>query len=114
METTLIFHARVELPHFASFVLLGDDRGTETLRSYYLPYVDVAREHGVGIILDTPTWRANPAWGARLGYSPAALADVNRRGAALLERLRAEVADEVALVISGLHRTARRRLPRRR
>ena len=72
METTLIFHAGVELPHFASFVLLDDERGHETLREYYLPYVDLGRKHGVGIVLDTPTWRANPDWGARLGYSPAA------------------------------------------
>ena len=101
METTLIFHAGVELPHFASFVLLDDERGQETLSEYYLPYVDLAREHGRGIVLDTPTWRANPDWGARLGYSPAALADVNRRGVELLERLRAEAADGVTLVISG-------------
>ena len=101
METTLIFHAGVELPDFASFVLLDDERGQETLRDYFLPYVDLAREHGVGIILDTPTWRANPDWGARLGYSPVALAEANRRGVALLERLRAEAGDEVTLVISG-------------
>jgi S-methylmethionine-dependent homocysteine/selenocysteine methylase len=101
METTLIFHAGAELPHFASFVLLDDERGQETLREYYRPYVDLAREHGVGIVLDTPTWRANADWGARLGYSPAALADVDRRGVALLERLRAEAGNGLTLVISG-------------
>ena len=98
METTLIFHAGVDLPHFASFVLLDDDRGTEVLRDYYLPYIEIARERGVGIVLDTPTWRANPDWGARLGYSPEALADVDRRAVALLEELRAE---QPVVVISG-------------
>ena len=29
----------------------------------------IAKRHGVGIVLDTPTWRANPDWGDRLGYS---------------------------------------------
>ncbi len=101
METDLIFHAGLELPHFASFVLLENVRGTDTLRDYYLRYIELAREYGVGIVLDTPTWRANPDWGARLGYSPAALADVNRRGVALLEELRASAGDEPALVISG-------------
>ena len=101
METDLIFHAGLELPHFASFVLLENVRGTDTLRDYYLRYIELAREYGVGIVLDTPTWRANPDWGARLGYSPAALAEVNRRGVALLEELRASAGDEPALVISG-------------
>lgn len=100
METTLIFHVGLELPHFASFVLLEDERGRKILRDYYRPYVEIARERGVGIILDTPTWRANPDWGARLGLSPAALAELNRRGVALLEALRAE-AGELSFVISG-------------
>src|SRR5262249_41406193 len=101
METTLIFHQDVDLPHFASFVLLDDERGTRLLRDYYRAYLEIAREHGVGIALDTPTWRANPDWGKRLGYSTDALADVNRRGVELLQRLRAEEADGIPLVISG-------------
>jgi hypothetical protein len=54
METTLIFHHGLALPLFASFDLLKDDVGTDALRSYFEPYVAVAREHGVGIALDTP------------------------------------------------------------
>ena len=90
METTLIFHEGLELPHFASFVLLDDEEGVRALREYFRPYVEIAREAGTGIVLDTPTWRANPDWGERLGYSPDALADVNRRGVRLLEELREE------------------------
>ena len=29
METTLIFHAGIDLPHFAAFVLLADELGVE-------------------------------------------------------------------------------------
>ncbi len=101
METTLIFHAGFDLPHFASFVLLDDENGVEALRNYYTPYVEIARKQGVGIILDTPTWRANPDWGVRLGYSPDALADIDRRGVALLEDLRANAGAKPPLVISG-------------
>ena len=100
METTLIFENGLELPDFASFVLLDDPDGLEALREYYASYVALAREHGVGIILDTPTWRANADWGARLGYSAEGLADINRRGVALLEELREEGGDPT-LVISG-------------
>jgi homocysteine S-methyltransferase len=101
METTLIFQKGIDLPEFASFVLLDDPAGIAALRDYYAPYVEIAREGGVGILLDTPTWRANADWGARLGYSPEALADVNRRAVALLEDLRSELGGEPPLVISG-------------
>jgi S-methylmethionine-dependent homocysteine/selenocysteine methylase len=99
METVLIFDYGLELPDFAAFVLLDDANGREALRSYYEKYLAIARTRGVGIVLDTPTWRANADWGERLGYSSEALADVNRRGVAFLEELRQE--EEVEFVISG-------------
>jgi S-methylmethionine-dependent homocysteine/selenocysteine methylase len=101
METTLIFHEGLELPDFAAFVLLDDEQGREALRAYFRPYIDIARERGVGIVLDTPTWRANADWGEGLGYSAAALADVNRRGVTLLEELRTESGPEPPIVIAG-------------
>jgi len=101
METTLIFDDGIDLPDFASFVLLNDADGIEALRAYYATYLEIAAEHGVGIVLDTPTWRANPDWGNRLGYSTEALADIDRRGVALLEDLRATGNDAPQLIISG-------------
>jgi S-methylmethionine-dependent homocysteine/selenocysteine methylase len=101
METTLIFDGGIDLPDFASFVLLNDANGIEALRAYYATYLEVAAEHGVGIVLDTATWRANPDWGNRLGYSAEALADVDRRGVALLEELRATGNGAPQLIISG-------------
>jgi S-methylmethionine-dependent homocysteine/selenocysteine methylase len=101
METTLIFHEGLDLPEFAAFVLLDDEQGREALRSYFRPYIDIARKRGVGIILDTPTWRANADWGERLGYSAEALAAVNRRGVMLLDELRAESGAEPPIVIAG-------------
>jgi S-methylmethionine-dependent homocysteine/selenocysteine methylase len=101
METTLIFHGGFDLPHFASFVLLDDEEGVRALHDYFLPYVEIAREAGVGIVLDTPTWRANVDWGERLGYSPDALADVNRRAVQFLEELRAEAGEQPQIVICG-------------
>ena len=100
METVLIFDYGLELPDFASFVLLDEPAGVQALRTYYARFLDIARERGAGIVLDTPTWRANADWGERLGYSPEALADVNRRGVALLEELRRD-AKGMQFVISG-------------
>jgi homocysteine S-methyltransferase len=101
METTLIFDDGIDLPDFASFVLLNDADGIEALRAYYATYLEIAAQHGVGIVLDTPTWRANPDWGSRLGYSTEALADIDRRGVALLEELRATGNGAPQLIISG-------------
>ena len=35
METTLIFHEGIELPHFAAFVLLDSAEGRQHLKRYY-------------------------------------------------------------------------------
>ena len=102
LETTLIFHDGIDLPHFASFVLMRDDDGIDRLQNYYCSYLDIASKSGAGFILESPTWRANADWGARLGYDAAGLADANRDSIELLERLRERYADRVGpIVISG-------------
>jgi S-methylmethionine-dependent homocysteine/selenocysteine methylase len=99
METTLIFQRGIDLPHFASFDLLATEEGREVLRDYYGTYVSLARDRDVGLLLDTPTWRANRDWGERLGYSDDALAAVNREAVALVGGLR--TADGPPIVVSG-------------
>jgi S-methylmethionine-dependent homocysteine/selenocysteine methylase len=103
IETTLIFHQGLDLPEFAAFVLLEDDSGVEALRSYFRPYLEIAREQGAGFVLDTATWRANPDWAAKLGYSAEQLDEVNRRAVALAEELREEAESETTpIVIDGV------------
>jgi S-methylmethionine-dependent homocysteine/selenocysteine methylase len=89
LETTLVFHEGVDLPHFAAFDLLKDEAGTQRLREYFIRYIEIARRHALGVVLEAPTWRANADWGARLGYDAPALADANRRAIGLLLELRA-------------------------
>ena len=101
METTLIFRNGLELPEFASFVLLDDDAGVDALWGYYESYAKLAAELRAGIVLDTPTWRASSDWGERLGYDDARLADLNRRGVALLRELRDRRGDDPPILISG-------------
>ncbi len=102
IETTLIYHEGLDLPLFAAFPLLDSDEGTAALRRYYEAYLDVARRHGVGIVLESATWRANPDWGTQLGYSAAGLDRLNRKAIDLLVALRDEHADAVSpIVISG-------------
>ena len=101
IETTLIFHHGLDLPLFAAFGLLSDDEGTEQLRLYYAPYAITARERGVGLVLESPTWRASPGWAAKLGYTDAELDALNRKAIALMEELRAEHQAAAPIVISG-------------
>ena len=102
IETTLIFHEGLDLPAFAAFTLLGDEPGTEALRRYYAPYVELARERHVGLVLEAPTWRASPRWAEELGYSPEALDAINRKAISLMEEIRRGYGDSgAAVVISG-------------
>jgi homocysteine S-methyltransferase len=88
METTLIFHEGLDLPHFAAFVLLDSPEGREKLTKYYEAYLAIARDRGVGFVLDSPTWRASSDWGEKLGYDPAALKAINVSSMAFLDDLR--------------------------
>jgi S-methylmethionine-dependent homocysteine/selenocysteine methylase len=102
METTLIFHQGLELPLFASFPLLATKEGTEALRTYFAAYAAIARDRGIGLVLDAPTWRANAAWCEQLGYSADDLAEVNSKAVAFMEQVRAEhEAPGTPIVISG-------------
>ena len=102
METDLIFHHGVDLPHFAAFPLVETPAGRDQLTRYYDGYAAVAAGAGAGLLLEAPTWRASPDWGALLGYDAAGLARVN--GAAveflrgLRERYAGSLGDRDALV----------------
>jgi homocysteine S-methyltransferase len=102
LETTLIYHDGIELPAFAAFDLLKDDKGLVRLRSYFARYAEIARSHRMGFVLEAPTWRANRDWGEKLGYDALALEEVNRKAIALALEIRAayETAD-TQIVISG-------------
>jgi S-methylmethionine-dependent homocysteine/selenocysteine methylase len=102
IETVLIFHEGLELPDFAAFDLLKDDAGTNALRRYYEPYAALARDRGLGFVLESPTWRASPRWAAALGYSEPELDRLNRKAIVLMEDLREEYeTGDAPLVISG-------------
>jgi S-methylmethionine-dependent homocysteine/selenocysteine methylase len=100
LETDLIYHHKVDLPAFAAFPLVDDQAGRELLRRYYGEYVEIARRAGTALQLDTPTWRASPDWGNRLGYRPDEIRRVNRDSVALVDRLRQDAALD-AFLISG-------------
>ncbi|HEX7052706.1 MAG TPA: homocysteine S-methyltransferase family protein [Burkholderiales bacterium] len=102
LETTLIFHQGIDLPEGAAFHLLRNEEGTAVLRRYYDLYAGIAREQRMGFVLESPTWRANPDWAAKVGYDARSLADANRRAIGLMLEVRAAwERREVPFVVSG-------------
>jgi homocysteine S-methyltransferase len=103
LETTLVFLNGLDLPCFASFPLLDTAQGRKHLKNYFLPYLDAAQMHKAGFVLDTATWRANPDWGAKLGYSPADLDRISRDSVAFAQELRkAYETSATPIVINGV------------
>jgi homocysteine S-methyltransferase len=102
LETDLIYHHGADLPDFAAFPLVDDDKGRELLSRYYGAYVEIARRAGAALQLETPTWRASSDWGDRLGYSSGELRRLNRDAVTLLQRLRDQAGIETLLVSGNL------------
>lgn len=102
LETDLIFHHGVDLPDFASFVLVDDSEGRRLLAEYFRAYADIARAHRAGLRLETPTWRASADWGHRLGYDRDALHRVNTDAVHLLRDVAEDYDDLPDIRIVGM------------
>ena len=101
LETDLLFNKGIDLPHFAAFPLLEDADGRSLLEQYYAEYASIASTVGAGLVLETPTWRANPDWAAQLSYDAAALDAINQRAVDLLRSV-ARRADVPRVLVCGV------------
>jgi len=101
LETVLVFEQGLDLPAFAAFPLVETDDGKDRLRRYFRDYMRLASESDAGYVLETPTWRANPDWGAELGYSRDSLRRVTQESVGLARELRAEWSGEGRVLVSG-------------
>lgn len=100
LETWLVFHRAVDLPHFAAFPLLDDVAGRQLLGEYFRDHIRIAADVRADIVLETPTWRASSDWGALLGYDTEALDRVNRDAVQFLRDLASEF-DATTVTVSG-------------
>lgn len=102
LETTLIFHDGWDLPIFQAFTLLESERGKAALRAYFDRYVPLAIKQEAGFVLESPTWRANPDWAAKVGHGREVLADLNSAAIDLMGEVRdAYETERGPIVISG-------------
>ncbi|MEX2615603.1 MAG: homocysteine S-methyltransferase family protein [Alphaproteobacteria bacterium] len=102
LETFLFFQQGIDMPEFAVFPLLETDAGREEVTRYMERHIRIALDNRLGFIMETPTWRANPDWAARLGYDRERLAEANQDAVRFMMALRDryETAD-TKMVISG-------------
>jgi homocysteine S-methyltransferase len=79
LETAMIFLEGLDLPNFASFVLLDRPEGRAALTRWFDGFLDLARAGGTGFVMDTATWRANMGWAAAMGLDEEGIRKVNAR-----------------------------------
>lgn len=102
LETSLIFQEGWDLPAMAAFVLMETEQGRNAVRDYFDRYVPMAVAREVGFILESPTWRANPDWGVKIGYPLDKLAQINRDSIELMREIRAKFeSPHTPILISG-------------
>lgn len=101
METVLVFHEGIDLPHFASYPVLRDEAGRALLTKYFDEFVALAERHAVGLELGSTTWRANPDWVEKIDGSRDATAGVNRQAIDFLTEYRDSQASDTPMPVSG-------------
>lgn len=102
LETFLYFQQGIDLPEFAAFPLLDSLEGRDHITGYLRRHARIARDAGLGFVLETPTWRANAVWGEKIGYGPEDLARVNREAIQLMFEIRDEFqTDTTPVIVSG-------------
>jgi len=101
LETELVFIDGVDLPCFAAFPLAATPEGRARLERYYKGFLDLAAETDAGIVLETPTWRAQKGWGAEIGLTEDDVKTAIRAAVDLMVGLRRDFDGKGPAVISG-------------
>lgn len=102
LETFLYFQQEIDLPEFAAFPLLEASKGRAEITRYMERHIQIALDAQWGFVMETPTWRANRDWGAKLGYDRNGLAAANRDAVQFMAALRKKhETPETRMVISG-------------
>jgi homocysteine S-methyltransferase len=102
-ETEIMYNYGFELPQFAMFPLLDNPRAMTELRGMYGRYLDTAARYGFGVVIGGLDYRASPDWASLLGYSRAALAEMQLRAIDFLRQVAQAYEGQVpALMYAGI------------
>jgi S-methylmethionine-dependent homocysteine/selenocysteine methylase len=99
VETDLIFNHGIEIREFASFTLLATPQGRAALTRYFEGFLDLARAHDAGFILDSATWKAHAHWAQSLGTDAPGLRAANEDSIAFIADLRARYATNTKPIV---------------
>lgn len=103
LETDMIYNHGFELPAFAAHTLLDTPEGRAALERYFRGFLDLARRHRAGFVLDCPTWRAQGSFAAELKVEETELFEANRRAVAFARDVRERYADDtLPVVLNGV------------
>lgn len=102
-ETEIMYRHGHELPEFAMYPLLDQPGAVADLRAMYERYLETAARHGFIALMPGLDYRASSDWGAKLGYSPEALAAAQLRSIDFLREVARPYRDRLpGLLIGGL------------
>jgi homocysteine S-methyltransferase len=88
LETDIIFNHGIDLPCFASIILLRTETGRKLLKDYYKDFFSLAVRHDTGLIVESASWRASPDWAEPLGLPLDELDALNIASIELLHEMR--------------------------
>lgn len=96
IETRIMFETDLELaPHVEAAGLVGEP----ALKAIYVSYVEAAREHGLPVVIGTPTFRAGARYAEAAGLD---VAELNAAAVRLHREIRDEAGDGPPIVIAGV------------
>jgi homocysteine S-methyltransferase len=101
LETWLVFDHGIDLPAFASYPLVATADGRALLAEYYAHYAAIAAAVGAAVVLEAPTWRANPDWAATLGHDTAELADLIAAAVDVVDEVRSRWTGDQPFLVGG-------------
>lgn len=102
VETTMIFHEGFDMPSGEAFKFMETEEGRAWFTRYFRRHAEMARKAEMGFIFESPTWRANGAWGGKLGFAEDRLARINRESIGLMADIRADMETASSpMVLSG-------------
>jgi homocysteine S-methyltransferase len=103
LETDLIFNRGIAIQQFAAHTLLTDPAGRQAIIDYFRGFLELARDHKTGFILDSVTWKAHTHWASALGASEREILEANRQSIALIAQLREEFSPHTEpIVLNGV------------
>ena len=103
LETDLMFHHDIEIPEFAAHTLLPDPVTRAAVADYMRSFLELARETGVGFLLESQTWKAHAHWAESLDATTEELRQANRDSISFIAGLRDEFATNAGpIVLNGV------------